>query len=272
MSRRTYTKSTSGRRRRRRRRGINPRALLVFLIILVILAIGAIFAYRRYGPTGEKADVAAYYNLETEDAVFLVVDNTAAEETGLLRDGTVYVPVETVQDLVNERFYWDNTENILRYVTADSIVSAEPGKTEYTIDRAEVKADTAPVIQAGGQAYLSLEFIAQYTNIRYTVSTDPNRAAIASDWGEVVYDTVKKPTALRTHGGNRSAVIKELEKGTKLTITQKFDKWVGVTTADGLTGYIRSNALGAQVSEIMNSDFTEETHTHIVRDKPINLG
>ena len=130
MSRRTYKKNTSGRRRRRRRRGINPRALLVFVIILVILVIGAAFAYRRYGPTDEKADAAAYYNLESEDAVFLTVDDTATEATGILRDGMVYVPVETVQQTINQRFYWDSTEKILRYVTAESIVSAEPGTTE----------------------------------------------------------------------------------------------------------------------------------------------
>ncbi len=271
MSKRTYSKSKTGHKRRRRRRGINPRVLLCFAIILVIVIIGAIFAFRRYGPTTEQADVAAYYGLESDDAVFLTVNDQAAEANGLMKDGEVYIPVETVQELINSRFYWDSTENILRYVTADSIVSAEPGTNEYMIDRASVKADQAPVIQAGGQAYLSLTFIAEYTNIHFMVSEDPNRAAISSNWGEITYDTLKKATALRTHGGNRSAVITELEKGTKVTVTQEFDDWVGVTTADGLTGYVKRNALGSQVTEIMTSAFEEEHHAHIVKDFAINM-
>ena len=43
------------------------------------------------------------------------LDNELQEAKGIYEDGQVYLPVDWVDDYVNQRFYWDDGEKLLVY-------------------------------------------------------------------------------------------------------------------------------------------------------------
>ena len=47
------------------------------------------------------------------------------EQTGIYENGQTYLPVSWVNDHINERFYWDSTEDLLVYALPDQIVYAD---------------------------------------------------------------------------------------------------------------------------------------------------
>ena len=47
------------------------------------------------------------------------------EEKGIYEDGQVYLPVNWVNEHLNERFYWDEGEKLLVYALPESIVYAD---------------------------------------------------------------------------------------------------------------------------------------------------
>ena len=116
-----------GRRQARRRRKRNLILKTGFLIILIVAAIAAFFLWRRYGPSDEPADRNAYYGIESEGQVAVVVNNEVLEPTAVISDGRAYVEYSTVRDYINSRFYWDPAENILLYTLPTDTVRVDVG-------------------------------------------------------------------------------------------------------------------------------------------------
>ena len=54
--------------------------------------------------------------------VALILDNELQEAKGIYEDGQVYLPVDWVDDYVNQRFYWDDGEKLLVYALPEEIV------------------------------------------------------------------------------------------------------------------------------------------------------
>ena len=128
------------RRRRRRRRPQSRRRrkrnLILkvgFFIILIVGIIAAVFLWRRYGPSKEQADLNGYYGIESEDQLAIVVNNDILEPKGMISDGRAYVEYSIVRDYINQRFYWDPSENILLYTLPNDTVSVDVGSTDYTV-------------------------------------------------------------------------------------------------------------------------------------------
>ena len=97
------------------------------VILTIVLAAGAaagFILYRKYKPSKEQVDQSEWYQASgNESAVFL---NSEREEgvKGRYIDGQVYLPVDWVDEAVNERFYWDEENSQLIYTLPDQIVYA----------------------------------------------------------------------------------------------------------------------------------------------------
>ena len=92
------------------------------VILTIVLAAGAaagFILYRKYKPSKEQVDQSEWYQASgNESAVFL---NSEREEgvKGRYIDGQVYLPVDWVDEAVNERFYWDEENSQLIYTLPD---------------------------------------------------------------------------------------------------------------------------------------------------------
>ena len=130
---------------------------IVPVLIAIGLALCAFIGYlgyravQKYWPTKEPADLEAYYKVSgQETAVFL--NNELQEETALFQNNQVYLPVTWINAFINERFYWDENEQLLVYALPDSIVYADAGTKS---------SGGTPYLQIEGQeAYLSAELVA----------------------------------------------------------------------------------------------------------------
>lgn len=247
--------------------------LAVAVIVLVVIIAGITMlttVIKKYSPSRETTDYASYYGLE-EGEVLLSIDNEILEEKGLYIDGEVYVSYNVLHTYLNERFYWDRTEQILRYTLPEGTVSAAAETTDYTTGKESSTFSCTIVHVEDGEMYLSLSFVAAYTDIRWQFYEEPDRAVISDEWGEVEYTAVKRDTEVRELGGIKSSILTELQKNDRVIVLDELDSWVQVCTEDGFVGYIKESALGEAQTEVYTSDYEEPEFTHITKDFTINM-
>ena len=80
-----------------------------------------------------------------------------AEEKGIKEDGQVYLPISWVNEYVNERFYWDETEKLLVYALREEFVYADESDM----------GEQGPLLKVKeGEAYLMLGLIMNNSDIR----------------------------------------------------------------------------------------------------------
>ena len=109
-------------RRQQTKRGRQKLILAVgvtVLIILIVLIVGLTTFLKKYSPSKEVTDYKEYYSLSEDDELFVVYDNEQVQNHAILQDDEVYINYQTVHKYLNKRFYWDATEQVLRYVTPD---------------------------------------------------------------------------------------------------------------------------------------------------------
>lgn len=255
--------------KRRRRRNLGIRICLT--VILIIAAIAAVFLWRRYSPSKEKADLDKYYGIEQEGQLAIVVNNEVVEPKGMIADGKTYIQYEIVRDYINSRFYWDPNENILLYTLPKDMVSVEVGSKDYTVSKDKNSEDYVILKTEGSTAYIALDFVQQYTNIDYEVYDEPERVVIVGDWGEHTVAAVKKDTQVRYQGGVKSPVLSELKKGDEVTVIENEDNWKKVRTKNGFIGYVKNSALKDAEKKNVTRKFEEQEFTNISKDYTINM-
>ena len=202
----------------RRRRQRNRMIQLVLLIILVIAAIAGIVIWKRYSPSKEQYDMKKYYGIEKDGQLGITVDNKVVEAKGKLSDGKAYVAYDVVRDYINSRFYWDSNENVLLYMLPKDMISVDVGSKDYSVSREKKSEDYVILKTEGNTAYIALDFVQQYTNIDYEMSSNPDHVMIRTKWGKTDVATVKKNTQVRYQGGVKSPVLAELKKKDEVTI------------------------------------------------------
>ena len=266
------------RRRRRRRRPQSRRRrkrnLILkvgFFIILRVGIIAAVFLWRRYGPSKEQADLNGYYGIESEDQLAIVVNNDILEPKGMISDGRAYVEYSIVRDYINQRFYWDPSENILLYTLPNDTVSVDVGSTDYTVSKQKNTGDYVILKTEGSTAYIALDFVKQYTDMEYEVYDDPSRVVVVTETGEVKVAEAKKDTQVRYQGGVKSPVLTEISKNDIVTYIEDEGDWKKVRTEDGFIGYVKKSALRDEETQKIDRGFEEPEYTNISKDYTINM-
>ena len=251
-----------GRRRKGHGCGITVLVLL-FIFILAGGGLGVLFA-RKYMPSNELADKSRIFGIK-DGQVALILDNQVQEEKGIYEGGQVYLPVDWVNEHLNQRFYWDEGEKLLVYALPDSIVYADESAQGE-------KGPLFKVTQDG--MYLSLGVVVNYTDIRTQAfaTSQIKRVFIDTSWQP--YDTavLKKTGQVRVRGGVKSQIITEAAAGETVDVLETMEKWSRVRTSDGYIGYVENRKLeaGEQVAPV--STFEAPVYTSISMDGKVRLG
>lgn len=241
-------------------------------IVIVIMIAGISMLIKKYSPSKERVDLNAYYNIQNEDDMAVILDNERLEEVAKYWDGHVYLEYRVVQDKLNQRFYWDFYENILRYVTPTDVVSVNAGEQSFMVSKTSENTDYTIVKVDADKMYIALDFVQKYTNIDFQVSEEPNRVQITSKWGDVKTAQTKGDTEIRQKGGIKSPIVADVAKGSKVTVLESGDNWSKVCTEDGMIGYLKNKRLGEVTTETLSREFEEPVFTHMLKDKTISLG
>lgn len=255
-------------RRRRRKQRRNRMIAVVIIIIAVVFVIGSVAA-KKYTPSRDMADLTEYYGFSSENSMAVIFNNEQDEYNGIYENNRAYINYQTVRDKINRRFFWDDTENLVRYVTPEGVVSATVGTGEYSIGKEKQNEDYDIVKMDGDQVYLALDFIVKYTDLRYEFYEEPNRVVISDQWGEIAYNELKRSAQVRVKGGIKSDILVNADKGTYVTVLEEGDKWDKVCTMDGYVGYVKKKSIGNVKKESYLSDFTASEMVHTIKDYKI---
>ena len=245
-------KSRNSRRaflRRRRQQDLLTKTI-IFVAILACV-IGGAFFVKMLGSSKERADLNKYYGIEKEEQLAVIVDNKVVGAKGILSEGKPYIEYSVVRNYLNERFYVDANENLLLYTLPQGTIRAEVGSKEYTLQKENEQKEYVIFKIDGDTAYISLDFVQDYTNIKFSVYQKPNRVMIVSQWGEVTTAVVKKNTQIRTEQSSKSSILTDISKRDEVTIISSKDNWKKIRTEDGFIGFVKSSALKkAEVKKI----------------------
>lgn len=255
--------------RKRRQRNL---VIKVFIFLVVIVGvIGGAFLIKKYGPTKEKADLNEYYGIQKENQLAVIIDNEVLGAQGIKLDGKVYIEYSVVRDYLNGRFYVDYNENILLYTLPEGTIRVDVGSTDYMLQKEKKSVGYTILKMEGSTAYISLDFVQEYTDIDFQTYEDPNRVMIVSDWGETTVATVKRNTQVRYRGGVKSPVLTEVSKKDIVTVIEDEDNWKKVRTVDGYIGYMKTSCLKNETKEVISRAFEEQVYQNISKDYTINL-
>lgn len=108
-------------------------AIALIIVVVLFMVLGNII--EKYTPSKETKDLSEYYGLTSDTDVALICNNEVIDTKGKLVNGEVYLSYETVRNYLNARFYWDPNENILRYTTANDLISVNAESSDYTVNK-----------------------------------------------------------------------------------------------------------------------------------------
>ena len=163
--------------------GIPKGKIAVLVVLLVVFIVIVSVLVKKISSSNTVMDLNEYYKV-ADDKVMVVLHDTIAEEQGLYDDNQIYLPYNVVTDNINKRFYFDSTENTLSFATATEIIRTEVGSNDYYVNRSKTSLGYPIVRTEGENVYLALDFVEQFTDIKYEFYQQPNRIVVESNWGE----------------------------------------------------------------------------------------
>ena len=250
----------------------SPIKKLLFLVFLVLLGILGLSLYRKYSFTNERANLEKYlYVSGNEVAIFLNDENKSKSEIednvrnrAIKEYDTVYIPLSFVKEHINNRFYYAKDINKILYCLPYEIVSRGDSDIHQI--------GNCPYVIFKEEPYLLIDFVKDYTNIRYDsyLDEDSKRIYIYNDWDKESIAYMKGKEAARLSGGNKSPIITDLKKGEEVKILDRMTKWIKVKTSDGYIGYIRKSKINKEIERIPISSYIEVTRKDIkMSEKPV---
>ena len=243
--------------------------LVLLIIVIIIYVVGNII--EKYTPTDKEANLTEYFALSSEDEVALILQDTKAEEKGLIFSDEIYLEYSTVKKYLNPRFYWDPNENVLLYTTPSDVITASVGSKDYYISKNKNTENYVIVKVDGNNAYIALDYIQKFTNVAYERFSEPNRVHITYEWGNVTYAQIKKDDSIRVKGGIKSPILTNVMEGSKVAVLEQGDEWSKVRSEDAFIGYVKNKNLINSVQETESRSFDEPVYTSISKDYDINL-
>lgn len=243
--------------------------LVVLILIVLVGAAGVVsFLINRYKPGTEYMAGNEYFNLTDENSVALIQNGELLEEQAVLIGGESYAAYTYVESQLNSCFYWDEETKGILLTTSGGVQTLLPG------DAAVAKTPGGqPAVQqeSDGKVYISLDVVKEYTDLDYAYYSDPNRVVIRNEWDGVEQATVQSDTAqVRQKGGIKSLILADVQKGDTLLYLENLDNWCKVMTADGYTGYIRTEDI-SEPEAIEARTAKKDSYERIIRDHKINL-
>ena len=236
---------------------------VILTIVLVAGAAAGFILYRKYKPSKERVDQSEWYQASGDATAVFLNSERAEGVQGRYIDGQNYLPLDWVNETVNERFYWDEENSQLIYTLPDQIVYAN----------AETMGNSGKplLVQQDEKIWLLTSLVTAYTNVRIeTFDTDGvKRVFVDTSWEPQQLADVKKNSALRIRGGVKSAVITDVPADSEVIILEQLENWSRVRTEDGQVGYLPNRCLKETDQRTLVSTFTEPDYTSISMEEPV---
>ncbi|MBQ9644465.1 MAG: chitinase [Lachnospiraceae bacterium] len=267
-------------RRSRRGASVMPAVIIILLIIILGGIFGARLYFEKYSYSKEVIDSAEYFGISDPGEARIMHGDQMLDARAKLIDGTCYLDLETVHDLLNDRFYvgketQDSQEaDLLLYALPTELVRSQIGSHEWSTESGGTTAENyAPSVRIGDTVYLALDFVRNYANFDYKLYTDPNRIQLTTEWPERETAEILKDTQVRITGGIKSEILREIEAGEEVIILDRMETWSKVKTEDCFIGYVENKRLSDPVMKQTEavSGYTEPDYATVRLDTKVNM-
>ncbi len=257
----------------------------VLIAIVLICIVGASLIlpkiWEKYSYSKERADLTEYFGVSGEEAVILLQDERL-EERALVRNGVVYFTMDTVKNYMEDRFYFNADEMVLKYTQPEQVftvyLSQDPGVIHMTVPDGSAQSSTpdcgyALAFYENETLYVAADYVNDYCNMSYTLYGQPYRVQVYTHDGQVTTATISKTTALRKLGGIKSPILTDLAKGDTVVVLSQMETWSEVKTQDGFIGYVENKYL-SNITETLRqetADYADPEWPQITRDGKIAM-
>ena len=246
--------------------------LAIVLLIVIVAGIGFLTrVIKKYTPSSEVMSSQEYFGLDHEGEAAIVVGSEILPYKGKILNEIAYVDYQAVKEVLNDYFYWDSENNTMLYTMPTDVVQIPAGSNSYTADGKTQSLNYNIVLIDGTETYIALDFVKQYTDISYETFHDPDRIVINNEWGDMTVASIRKAGKVRSLGGIKSPILREVEKNEVVRILEPMEDWTKILTQDGYIGYIKNDRLVKERTETRTSDFVAPEYTNIQKDYKINL-
>lgn len=248
-------------------------AIVLIFVIAAVAFLGKLIG--KYTYSSERADLNEYYGINEENDVGIVLQDNIIEEKAKLIDDRCYFSLPTVEKYFTDRFYVNNNEQILLYTTPTDVmrVNIGDGSNVIYVSGVENPVDYKAALYVGDILYIAADYVKTYVNLEYELYKEPAHVQVYTQWGTIDEAEITKMTSVRYQGGVKSDILRELEKGEKVTVLESLENWSKVKTSDAYIGYVQNKYLGdmVQVQQQPVTDAMEINYTSIHRDGMINM-
>ncbi len=263
-----------------------PALIAIVLIILIAgIALGGKLI-EKYSYSDEMDNLEEYFGITDPNQVPILYRGEKLETKLLNKDGQLYLDLDSVHELLNERFYWDNRENWLLYATPTAKMVNQIGASSYTVTNgmgyeSEIEGEDLgyPISFTEGEGdsavlYVALEYVHKFTDFTYEVYEDPKRVIFKTENRDYQQVFVTKDSAVRHRGGVKSPILKKVAEGDELILLEEMEDWSKVETKDGFIGYIEKKHYGDVKSAVeqITPNYAEPEYTSLTSDSKISLG
>lgn len=254
---------------------------VLIAIVLIIIVAGVAFGSQiieRYTYSREEADLYEYFHIVKEDEVPIVLQDEMLSVKALMQDDICYFDLNTVHTYFNDRFYVDETEQLLLYTTPTDIIRTNIGTSEYQINSVNNDAGyPLSFVKEQGDSvtyYIAVDFVQQYTHFSYEVFDGPHRMQVYTRWPEQQVADIKGDTNVRLLGGVKSSILRSIAEGEKVVILEKMETWCKIKTEDAFIGYVENKYLENEREETPEppAGYVPPEYTSLTRAEKICLG
>lgn len=220
----------------------SPLPILISMLVVVLIVIVIALFFNRYSGTDAKMSASEYFGISSDQEAALIVNGELLETKGTVEDGALYIDAETAWSDVASNFYYNSDTGMLTLTLPE-------GTNTWQLD------DESGIIRTvNGNPCIRADWLKENADIDLNTYENPARIVVRNTWKNLKTATAKSSTEVRYRGGPKSKVLTTLEKGKSAIVTEALDNWIGVTTDDGFSGYVKR-------SDVTVSDAKEDLHT-----------
>lgn len=222
-----------------------PFAIAVVLIIVVAVCWVLPEFKGKYTYSTEEVDLYEYYEIYANEEVLVTLQNDLIPERARVFDEKVYVDIKMVETYFTDRFYYNETEQVLLYSTPTDIITVKVGdeSTAYYVNDMATTTGYKIAFIKDNTLYVALDYVKRYSDFAYELFESPYRLQIYTQEAEAELADIKKDTQVRTLGGVKCPILAHLKEGDIVTVLNKMDTWTEVKTRDAIKGYVETKYL-----------------------------
>lgn len=259
--------------KKRRRRRLKKQVIVGMVVVLlaIVCIISTVFI-EMGGANKKMVDLYQHLGIEKGTSqVAMFMNDCLDERKGYVENGHYYFELSFLKENFDEKFYFDDKENVLIYTTPTEVIKASVGSSDYYVSK-QKNAFSHDIVKTNGvDVYVSAEFAKLYTPFEIATYNDYNRMVVNNEWKVYEVSTITKDTVLRLETDKKSEGIIEVKKGDTVRIIESFSKWTKVQTSDGYIGYLANNTIGKKSSAERTTDYVPPVYTSITKNYTIEM-